>query len=319
MRRYWLTLRRFWGTAVAVQLEYQANVLIELLAVAMSLSGSLFLLSLFYGPDQTLGGWSWAQALMVQGLYTVFDGMATTWLRPNLGAIVTHVREGTLDFVLLKPIDSQFWLSMRTLSPAGLPEIGLGVALLIWGSLQAGVVLSLPALLTVLVMVLAGGVILYSLWFLIAATSIWFVKTWNATEVLRAVLAAGRYPLSAYPATLRLLFTFVLPVAFLTTVPAELLLGRVAAPMLLLGLALAGGFFVSARDVLVVCFASLHLCLELRCLIGPIGWILFCRSCALPWERWCLFRCMPFGSRCSSPGFGPQCWRGCCMAPGGEA
>ena len=44
-----------------------------------------------------------------------------------------------------------------------------------------------------------------------------------------------------------LLFTFVLPVAFLTTVPAELLLGRVAAPMLLLGLALAGGFFVAAR------------------------------------------------------------------------
>ena len=103
MGRYWHTLRRFWGTAVAVQLEYQANVLIELLAVAMSLSGSLFLLSLFYGPDQTLGGWSWAQALMVQGLYTVFDGMATTWLRPNLGVIVTHVREGTLDFVLLKP------------------------------------------------------------------------------------------------------------------------------------------------------------------------------------------------------------------------
>ena len=53
MGRYWRTLRRFWGTAVAVQLEYQANVLIELLAVAMSLSGSLFLLSLFYGPDQT--------------------------------------------------------------------------------------------------------------------------------------------------------------------------------------------------------------------------------------------------------------------------
>ena len=130
MGRYWRTLRRFWGTAVAVQLEYQANVLIELLAVAMSLSGSLFLLSLFYGPDQTLGGWSWAEALMVQGLYTVFDGMATTWLRPNLGAIVTHVREGTLDFVLLKPIDSQFWLSLRTLSPAGLPEIGLGLGLL---------------------------------------------------------------------------------------------------------------------------------------------------------------------------------------------
>ena len=247
MGRYWRTLRRFWGTAVAVQLEYQANVLIELLAVAMSLSGSLFLLSLFYGPDRTLGGWSWAQALMVQGAYTVFDGMATTWLRPNLGAIVTHVREGTLDFVLLKPIDSQFWLSLRTLSPAGLPEIGLGLGLLAWGSHQAGVVLTLPSFFTVLVMLLAGGLILYSLWFLIAATSIWFVKTWNATEVLRALLASGRYPLSAYPPTLRLLFTFVLPVAFLTTVPAQVLLGEAAVPMLLAGLALAVVFFAIAR------------------------------------------------------------------------
>ncbi len=184
---------------MAVQLEYQANVLIELLAVAMSLSGSLFLLLLFYGPDQTLGGWSWAQALMVQGLYTVFDGMATTWLRPNLGATVTHVREGTWDFMLLKPIDSQFWLSLRTLSPAGLPEIALGLGLLAWGSHQAGVVISLSGLFTVLVMLLAGGLILYSLWFLIAATSIWFVKTGNATEVLRALLASGRYPLNAYP------------------------------------------------------------------------------------------------------------------------
>ncbi len=248
MLRYWRTLRRFWGTALAVQLEYQANLLIELLAVAMSLSGSLFLLSLFYGPDQTLGGWTWAQALMVQGLYTVFDGMASTWLRPNLGAIVTHVREGTLDFVLLKPIDSQFWLSWRTLSPAGLPEIGLGLALLAWATHQAGVVLTLPSLVTALLMLLAGAVILYSLWFLIAATSIWFVKTWNATEVLRALLASGRYPLEAYPSSLRLLFTVVLPVAFLTTVPAEVVLGRSHASTLCLGLGLAAGFFTLARQ-----------------------------------------------------------------------
>jgi ABC-2 type transport system permease protein len=55
------------------------------------------------------------------------------------------------------------------------------------------------------------------------------VKIWNATEVLRYTLVAGRYPISAYPAALRLVFTFVLPVAFLTTVPAEALLGRSSA------------------------------------------------------------------------------------------
>lgn len=74
-------------------------------------------------------------------------------------------------------------------------------------------------------MLACGLAILYSLWFVLSATSIWFVKVWNATEVLRSVLAAGRYPMSAYPPALRLVFTVVVPVAFLTTVPAQAILG----------------------------------------------------------------------------------------------
>ena len=69
-------------------------------------------------------------------------------------------------------------------------------------------------------------VILYSLWFIIATTSIWFVKVWNANEVLRSTLVAGRYPISAYPRMLRMIFTYIIPIAFLTTVPSEALLGR---------------------------------------------------------------------------------------------
>jgi ABC-2 type transport system permease protein len=232
MRRYLLTLRRFWGTAIAGQLEYQLNVLIELLAAAANLAGSLFILSLFFRQSGSLGGWSWQQALVVQGVYTLLDGVATTWLRPNLGAIVSHVREGTLDFVLLKPIDSQFWLSLRTLSPAGLSELVLGLGLIVWAAPRAGAAAGPLQLALALLTLLTGVVILYALWFLLAATSIWFVKTWNATEVLRAALTAGRFPIAAYPPALRLLFTVVLPVAFLTTVPAEAILGRATAPWL---------------------------------------------------------------------------------------
>ena len=247
MRRYLLTLRRFWGTAIAGQLEYQLNVLIELLAAAANLAGSLFILSLFFRQASSLGGWSWSQALVVQGVYTLLDGVATTWLRPNLGAIVSHVREGTLDFVLLKPIDSQFWLSLRTLSPAGLSELVLGLGLITWAAPRAGAVAGPLQLALALLTLLTGVVILYALWFLLAATSIWFVKTWNATEVLRAALTAGRFPIAAYPPGVRLLFTLVLPVAFLTTVPAEAILGRATAPWLSAALLMATLSFVASR------------------------------------------------------------------------
>ena len=251
--RYGLTLRRFWGTAIAGQLEYQLNLVIELLAAAANLVGSLFILSLFFAPSAAggssmLGGWSWPQALVVQGIYTLLDGVATTWLRPNLGAIVTHVREGTLDFVLLKPIDSQFWLSLRTLSPAGLSELALGLGLIGWALPRTGAVVGPHQVALALVLMAAGGLILYALWFLLAATSIWFVKTWNATEVLRAALTAGRFPVTAYPPGLRLLFTLVLPVAFLTTVPAQALLGRASAGWVAGSLAMAGISVVLSRS-----------------------------------------------------------------------
>ena len=246
-RRYALSLRRFWGTALASQGEYRLNLLIELLATAGNLAGNLFVLSLVYKPGHGLGGWSWEAALVVLGLYTALDGLATTLLRPNLSTIVAHVREGTLDFVLLKPLDSQFWLSSRTLSPWGLPEMALGLALSLAAVWQSGARPGPLALASGALMLLCAAAILYSLWFLLAATSIWFVKTWNATEVLRAVLSAGRYPVSAYPPGLRTLFTLVIPITFLTTVPAEALLGRSSSTWLGLSLAVAAGCLLLSR------------------------------------------------------------------------
>ena len=113
MRKYIKTIAIFWDTAIAVQLEYQINFFIALLAMVGTLLGSVFTLSLFYSQGDLLGGWTWEQALVVQGIYTLLDGITNTWLRPNLTEIVNHVREGTLDFILLKPIDSQFWVSLR--------------------------------------------------------------------------------------------------------------------------------------------------------------------------------------------------------------
>ena len=233
-------LWRFWSSSLAAELEYQANALVELLAVLGNLAGSLFVLSLLYSHGRDLGGWSWNAALVVLGLYTLLDGFTSCLLQPNLSKIVSHVQNGSLDFVLLKPIDSQLHLSTRQISPWGIPGVLAGLALSGWGLIQRwpgdpaefwrrpealADQLVGPAAVG-LALLLAAAAILYSLWFVLASLSIWFVKIWNATEVLRSVLVAGRYPVSAYPPALRLLFTFVLPVAFLTTVPAEALIGR---------------------------------------------------------------------------------------------
>ena len=246
-RRYWLSLCSFWGSSLEAELEYQLNAVVELLSVLGNLAGSVFVLGLLAGPQRQIGGWSWEGALLVLGIYTVLDGVSSCVLQPNLSRIVNHVQNGTLDYVLLKPIDSQFWLSTRNLSPWGLPGVVAGLALMAWATLQQGIKVSAANLLLTGTLLLASMLILYSLWFLLASLSIWFVKIWNATEVLRYVLVAGRYPVQAYPPGLRILFTFVLPVAFLTTVPAQALLGEASWTWSLGSLAVAAVSLLGTR------------------------------------------------------------------------
>ena len=131
----------------------------------------------------------------------------------------------TLDFVLLKPIRSQFWLSVHTISLWGIPDLIFG--LLIIGYAGTKLNLGIDKYLLSIFPLTCGLVILYSLWFILGATTIWFVKIYNVTEVLRGFLEAGRYPITSYPAAYRFFFTFVVPVTFLTTVPAQSMLGQI--------------------------------------------------------------------------------------------
>lgn len=247
MNRYWQVLKLFWSTAIAAELEYRLNFIIAALSSLGNLIGSLFGLFLFYRTDYTFEGWSWDEALIILGVFTVLQGFSATFLVPNLNRIVEQVQQGTLDFVLLKPISSQFWLSSRTVSPWGVPDIIFGGIIIAYAGMRLN--LSFSNYLLSAIPLLFGLISLYSLWFMLGATSIWFVKIYNVTEVLRGLLEAGRFPMVAYPAAYRFFFTFVVPVAFLTTVPAEVMLGRTqvvwvaGAGILGLGLLLASGIF----------------------------------------------------------------------------
>lgn len=227
-------------------MEYRVNFVLSALNAVGATAVGLFGLELLYNNNENaLGGWSWEQALAVLGLFEILRGVTTSFLDPNLTRIVRYVYEGTLDFVLLKPMDSQFWLSTRNVSPWGIPDMLIGLGILIF----AGVRMDVPfgMYFVGLIPVALGMLVLYSLWFIFASFSIWYVKIWNATEVLRGLLEAGRYPRAAFPGFVQIFFTFVVPVAFMTTVPAEVLMGEATVTWMIAEAVIAIGLFLFSR------------------------------------------------------------------------
>ena len=114
---------------------------------------------------------------------------------------------------------------LKALQGVELPQLGLALAVILVGMARQGTLT--PGHVGLLVLMLAAAIgTLYAVWFALTTTAFWFVKVDNVSELFTAFFAAGRFPVSAYPGWVRALLTFVVPVAFLTTVPAEAAAGR---------------------------------------------------------------------------------------------
>lgn len=240
------TLKTFWLTSLASEMEYRINFATAALSSVGMLIGTVFTIQVLYDKNPHFAGWSREESYLVVALFTLMEGVTSSLLNPNLSRIVLHVQRGTLDFILLKPLDAQFQLSTRQLSPWGFPNIVLAMGLMLYAGGKVG--LPWYQYLLAILPVLLAVLILYALWFMVGTTTVWFTKIWNATEVLRGFLEAGKYPISAYrQVAVRFFLTYILPVVFITTVPVEVMLGKRAAWFILVEAAIAALLLVAAR------------------------------------------------------------------------
>ena len=127
--RYFRLLKTFYKNAILAELEYRANFFVNIVTNLFWLSWSLIGLQVFFNHTDQIGGWTYDEALVVIGVFNVAFGFMEVFLTPNILEIGNQVRLGTLDFVLTKPINSQFMVSMRTMVFWKLSDILLGLGL----------------------------------------------------------------------------------------------------------------------------------------------------------------------------------------------
>lgn len=225
MRRYLRIWRIFFTHSLIQDLEYRLNWWMNAFNTLLFLGSSALVLWVVFAQADAIGGWTFDQALTLLGVYLLIEGVTVVFLVPNLNRVPQYVRKGELDYLLLKPIAARFIVSTRYASVWWVPQLGLALAVILVGMARQGTLTVGHLGLLALMLVAAIGT-LYAVWFALTTTAFWFVKVDNVSELFTAFFAAGRFPVSAYPGWVRAVLTFVVPVAFLTTVPAEAAAGR---------------------------------------------------------------------------------------------
>jgi ABC-2 type transport system permease protein len=237
----------FFRVSLMGELAYRVNFFVQLFQSLLSLGISLIGLAVIFSYTDTLGGWRPDEVLALVGVYLLVGGIISLIIQPGMEELIDSVRHGTLDFALTKPEDAQFIISVRRVEIWSLIDILMGLGVLAFALVRMGERVGGGEAAIFILMLLAGGVIIYSFWLILATLSFWFVRVENILVVFQSMFEAGRWPISLYPGWLRYGLTFVVPVAFAVTVPAEALTGRLNWETLLIAVALAAVLFIVSR------------------------------------------------------------------------
>ena len=231
--RYWRLWRRFCLLALAREMEYRANFALGLVEAAAQAALAVVTMLVVYRFADTLGGWTQAQVLLLVGVYRAVDGLINLQVAPNMQSISGYIRRGDLDFLLLRPVSSQFLVSARYLAPTESVNVAIGLGIVVAAGNAAGVSWSVAGVAGALAFAACGLAVLYALWFCIVTLSFWLVDVGNLDRLFYGIFEAARYPVGFFRGAMRALLTFVVPIAFATTFPAQAVLGTADLRMLL--------------------------------------------------------------------------------------
>ncbi len=242
-----VALAGLFRTALAVAMQYRASFLVES-AAAFGGALAVFLPVIFvYRLAPGVAGWSQAEAMLVTAFFLVLQGLVGLVIEPNFSALVEGIRNGTFDFVLLKPVDAQLATSFQRLAPARGWDVLAGIGVGVWATASLPLAPSITACVAAAGMLAAGLVGMYGLYLLVVCSSFWFVRVDNLRYLLGAVVDAGRWPVDVYRGVARVFLTTIIPVALVTSGPAMALAGRLAPAFALQAIAVAAGMLVVSR------------------------------------------------------------------------
>jgi ABC-2 type transport system permease protein len=215
--------------SAASGMAYRSDFLLEGFGTVAWMFMTLLPLMVLFDGVKTVEGWDRSSALIVMGYFMGVRAVLVGLVSPSLTELTERIRTGAFDYVLLKPVDAQALISASRFEPWKFLELIGALVLIVYAFYEKGTVPSAGDIVLGAVLFVVGVIAMYALWIACAASAFWVVRLDNLQYLLSAIFDTARWPVQVFQGVWRAVFTFVIPVAVMTTYPAMALLGRLDA------------------------------------------------------------------------------------------
>ena len=221
MIRYIRLYYYFVKFSILSKLEYRFDFIANTLRSIGWLFVSIFGFTVIFSQTKSIAGWSKNEALVLYGVYVCINELFYTLFFLNLVEIPRMVQYGELDFILLRPISSQFLLSLKNFMIYSVPNFLFSLFVIFHYSSLLEKHISIFEYGLGALLIMNGLLILYSIMFIVVCCSVWMVQFHSFWEIFEMATEGARYPVDTYKGLLHFLFLTIIPLAFIFTFPAQ--------------------------------------------------------------------------------------------------
>jgi ABC-2 type transport system permease protein len=224
--RYLLILAGFFRASAIADLEYRLNIAVKVFTDILWYSAQIAVFEVLFHNAKSISGWTLESTRVFLGILFVVDALWMVLFSENLDRISEKVRRGDIDLLLTKPINSQFMLSFQRLNTSYVLNIALTLIWLTWSLIRLDHAFIWTRLLLLIILIPCSLAIVYGIRFLFSVTALIFTQAENINYVWYQIYRLGTRPDSIYPPWLRYTILTIIPVGFVASVPARLILGE---------------------------------------------------------------------------------------------
>lgn len=214
------------GQMVKVRLQYRGDFLIECASSLFTQACGLLVIGIIFASIPHLRNWSREEVFFIYGfaltVQALFESVAESfyWFADK------YIMRGEFDRVLLRPLNPLFQILLENFSFESVPDLVLGFAVLSLSGASLGIPFGFQQALAILLMLLSAVLVLTGTFLALASVSFWVEDKVGVLPPFYNLTSFGRYPITIYHTSLRLLLTWVLPYGFVAFYPATGFLRR---------------------------------------------------------------------------------------------
>jgi len=247
MKKYLKTYSALLMLNMSNMFAYRANFINSIIGSVGWATVSISSIFLLTSKTSSVFGWDRQELLLLVGIYNILNGMFIIFFARNFERFSKLIHFAQLDSILLKPIDSQFQISLSLFNITGLARVIIGIIFCWFIAPTLHIHLSIVTEVFFLLFLAVSMIIFYSVWFLVMTLIIWFSNLSNLADFLYVFNNLGRYP-SQLITSLRNVFLFaLLPFTLLASVPAKLLLSKLTIQDFIVFTSIAFGLLILSR------------------------------------------------------------------------